>query len=123
MHWLSAAGFVLTLEYDRQRSVVASAQCTGAVYRVPEDLQGVATFLAKADGVLAGLAVADLVRASSANGQQFATFNADLTAAWCEHSYMQLARTPTWITSFFCSTAISGARSEALYRVTDIAQH
>ena len=31
-------------------------------YRVPEDLQGQATFLAKADGVIAGLAVADLVR-------------------------------------------------------------
>ena len=31
-------------------------------YRVPEDLEGQATFLAKADGVLAGLAVADLVR-------------------------------------------------------------
>ena len=30
-------------------------------YRVPEDLEGQATFLAKADGVLAGLAVADLV--------------------------------------------------------------
>ena len=30
--------------------------------RVPEDMQGTATFLAKADGVLAGLAVADLVR-------------------------------------------------------------
>ena len=28
---------------------------------MPEDLQGQATFLAKADGVLAGLAVADLV--------------------------------------------------------------
>ena len=33
--------------------------CLGC--RVPEDMQGTATFLAKADGVLAGLAVADLV--------------------------------------------------------------
>lgn len=33
-----------------------------ASHRVPEDLQGQAVFLAKADGVLAGLAVADLVR-------------------------------------------------------------
>ncbi|KAA6425578.1 MAG: Nicotinate-nucleotide pyrophosphorylase [carboxylating] [Trebouxia sp. A1-2] len=41
--------------------------------RVPEDLEGQATFLAKADGVLAGLAVADLV---------FSTVDPCLSVSW-----------------------------------------
>lgn len=39
----------------------ADDRCLLIYHRVPEDLQGKATFLAKADGVIAGLAVADLV--------------------------------------------------------------
>ena len=42
-------------------AVAAGELWSASIYRVPEDLQGKATFLAKADGVIAGLAVADLV--------------------------------------------------------------
>ncbi len=43
------------------RSLLVLAVQQVCCFRVPEDLEGQATFLAKADGVLAGLAVADLV--------------------------------------------------------------
>lgn len=42
-------------------AAAAGQPWSASFYRVPEDLQGKATFLAKADGVIAGLAVADLV--------------------------------------------------------------
>lgn len=52
-----------------------------SLYRVPEDLEGQATFLAKADGVLAGLAVADLVGCLACH-KCFVFF---LSQAWLQH--------------------------------------
>ena len=48
-------------QVEHSHCVVLVIQQVCCCYRVPEDLEGQATFLAKADGVLAGLAVADLV--------------------------------------------------------------
>lgn len=56
--------------FDHSTCFVAAGELwCASFYRVPEDLQGQATFLAKADGVIAGLAVADLV--CSAKMQSF----------------------------------------------------
>lgn len=72
------------------RSLLLGLAADSAMWRcrVPEDMQGTATFLAKADGVLAGLAVADLVSPTACSSQHVLA-----SVATCVSAFGRMAHT------------------------------